>query len=131
MATTSQFDFLSLKDHLYDDYKWISRWGERMTNLQLVNALIGVVQYKDPVNSVAESSIWAVCMAYKYYAKDGTKMSDSDLIYTRTRGGIIGMYRSDIDNIKMLTIREILEKRDPGFWAFSNPNLQNQKPKAG
>lgn len=123
-------DFSILKEHLYKDFKWISDEGQTMTNLELAEALIEIVEYDEPIHSVSQSSIWAVCMAYKHYAKDGTEMSAEDLRYARTRGGIIGMDRSN-HNIKTISIREIFQKRDPGFWAFSNPHLQNQKPKAG
>lgn len=118
------------EDHLYDDYKWIAREGSTMPLLELVDALIEIVEYDEPIHSVTQSSIWAVCMAYKHFRNAGVQMSQQDLLYTRTRGGLIGMDYSDLDNIKCFSIRDYLEFRDPGFWAFSNPNLQQQNPQA-
>lgn len=120
-----------LQEHvLYQDYKWIAREGPTMPILELVDALIEIVEYDEPIHSVTQSSVWAVCMAYKHFRNAGVHLSHQDLLYTRSRGGVIGMDCSDLDNIKCFTIREYIESRDPGFWAFSNPHLQIQNPQA-
>jgi len=85
-------DYSAIEKILYDDYKWIADIKDTMSCLEIVNEILTQEEEEDePIYLVGQSSIWAVGMSYKHFKRDGTHLSNQELQYTRTRGGIIGM----------------------------------------
>ena len=62
-------------------------------------------------------------MSYKHFKKDGTHLSNQELQYARTRGGVLGMKFND-GHSQSITLKKYLEERDPEFYYFNNPHIQ-------
>lgn len=119
---------MSPDNYLFDPFLRVLRLTSDL--LEIVDHMIAIVEHDEgPDLSVTDSSIWAVCMAYKHYRQaDGVILDSDELEYAATRGGIIGMDRSDPEDIRFFTIREYLESHDPGFFMFSHPGTPLPAP---
>lgn len=99
---------------LFEKYKWIAT-----TELSLVEIVKKLIQdCGDDVECVYDSSVWAVCMAYLDYKERTNYLTPQDLLYTRSRGGILGLKVID-NNIVTITIRQYIQERDFGFYDFT------------
>lgn len=105
---------------LNDNMKWIADLGDTISPLDVVNRILEQEFPDDEIDSVYQSSMWAVCMAYKHYKNDGVHLSTDDLEYTASRGGMIGMRIDPVTNEPfILSLRSYLNSRDYGFAVFS------------
>lgn len=117
------------KDCLDEAFKWLGDVQQGDDLVEIVQKLLLIINNDEQIHSVYESSRWAVCMAFLDYKNNTHFLSNSDLNYARTRGGIVGLAIINGEVVSM-TIRQFLEERDIGFYAFMNPYLNNYKPPA-
>lgn len=103
---------------LYPRFRWIAMLPPNMGLVDMVEQILDVVDddETDPIHHVTQSSIWAVGMAFLDYKQDQRRLSDEEQAYASTRGGVLGMAH---DGSIMITLRSLLEERDPGFRAWS------------
>lgn len=103
--------------HLYDDFEWLANSDEDPLR-DIVDKIIDIVNGNDeqPITSVYESSIWAVCMLYLHFL-DGNILEASDVSYAHNRGGVIGVIVTG-ESVEMLSLKSYLCYRDIGFWEY-------------
>lgn len=108
---------------LFPDFHWIATdiFHQDISNhasiLVIVDRILDTVDDDpmDPITTVYQSSIWAVCMAYKD-DKTGTQvLSRDEHDYASRRGGILGL---DLATHTTVSTRELLRILDPGFRWF-------------
>lgn len=110
---------------LNNNFVWLKDHQENPDVLAIVRRILESDDYRD-VTEVFDSSVWAVCHAYKDYKLATHFLSPYELEYTQGRSGIIG---TSIVNgeIMIATIRDFLEEYDYGFKLFM---LGQRKPPA-
>jgi len=102
---------------LYPEFRWITMLFPNTGLVEVVEEILAAVDDEtDPIHHVTQSSIWAVGMAFLDYKRGQRRLSREEQAYASTRGGVLGMAR---DGSVVITLREILEERDPGFRAWS------------
>lgn len=109
------------KESLYDKYRWLGQIPADGDLVEAVRKIISIIEKDNngPIVSVSGSSTWAVCMSYLMYCGyNDVLLSDTDMEYTRSRGGVIGCYVFG-GAVILTTIREFLEERDVGFAYFT------------
>lgn len=103
---------------LFEQHQWIA---ERLFNEPLPSIVRRVIDsFENEVDNVLQSSVWAVAMAYLDYKEGCNALSEQDHQYARTRGGVIGVIINE-HMVHSISLREILETLDPGFYLFSMP----------
>lgn len=103
-------------DVLYDEYKWIADVSQNTPLVDVVRRIINNID----ADSVYQSSIWAVGMAFLDYKENVHNLTDEEHIYARSRDGVLGMR---FDDMRTFTLREYLEERDHGFILFSTDQI--------
>ena len=104
---------------LSDTYAWIADDDIWRLASPLPVVEIILTQYEEDVETIYESSIWAVAMAYRDYKYGTNDLTDAEHAYARTRAGVLGT-RIINNHVETVTLRRFLEDRDPGFLAFSH-----------
>lgn len=104
------------KECLHDRYEWLANTQDDLVGI--AHKIISIIEDENGTMSVHGSSVWAVCAAYLMHrGHEGFALSDADLHYTRSRGGVIGC-RVIEGEVVLATIRGFLEERDAGFAKF-------------
>ena len=111
---------------LYPEFHWIATditaQDRQNTSaiLSIVDRIIETVDDDpmDPVTSVFQSSVWAVCMAYKDFKTGIRVLSEPEFQYASNRGGIIGL---NLNDHSFLSVRKLLVTLDPSFDGFKRP----------
>ena len=106
------------KEYLYQDYLFLAH-TDSTPLVDIVHRVMAIVDDDpdDPISHVTQSSLWAVCMLYLHYIRDGDTLSSEDVTYAKSRGGIIGMKMDDND-ITMISLKSFLCQRDMNFLSF-------------
>lgn len=107
-------------------FLWLKDHRENPDLLEIVQFILNSDDYRN-VTEVYESSIWAVCHAYKDYKLGIHFLSPYELEYTRGRRGIIGTLVVNNGEVKIVSIRDFLEAYDYGFKLFM---IGQRKPPA-
>lgn len=101
---------------LGNNFQWLKNYQENPDLMEVVERILNSDEYRD-VTEVFDSSVWAVCHAYKDYKLAIHFLSPYELEYTQGRSGIIGTSNL-YGQIQIVTIREFLEEYDYGFKLF-------------
>lgn len=99
---------------------WIARAGNSMSPLQVVHEVISQLNASGCVVSLQECEVRAYCARYRHYKGDGVKLSSGDLEYTSGCEGVLWKQRGSQYWWYVVSLKDYLETRDPGFAGFNN-----------
>jgi len=139
---------------IHEEYRWWLEENPQGYSLEdRVQHLVHHIEKKHPIDSVYDSSLWAVAMAYLDYSRNSRNSRNNSFpsqqqhdftldreshVYASRRGGVIGMMpltssylshnscNSPRPTVCMLSLREVLEEWDPGFREFSSRFYHSQ-----
>lgn len=112
---------------VYRNFRFIREMREfdRPDLLQMVQQIQYILDTEDdePIQSVYESSLWGLCQAYREFTGNLPRsMSETEFDYIRRRGGMLGMYFDENDNIISVSLSEVLSHFDPAFGVWLSQN---------
>lgn len=103
-----------------NEWLWIAHSRSSIPPTQVVREVMCRLNASGPIASLRDCEVRAYCSRYLHYKGDGPELSDEDLEYTAECEGILWEKKHNQYWWYVVSMKDYLETRDPGFAGFNN-----------